>query len=341
MAYTVPFVPNSSAMVNVGLTQGSIIVCPGGGSLMGVEFYASIAHDTAANMPCLYSCVGNVPKALLRTGDSIAGVTPGLNSLHFSTPYTPLTDELLFAGIYTEVADWSSAATNDMPRWHWTGPPTSDAPTAIQQLPGLSIPHIWPKMSANKLVTLSGASADVLLTKGNLVASKVGTANGVGVRSKTVKTVGKLYFETAVTLTNGNNDAVGLLQADGTYYQMAVEGSHCTQVVKWNGSIWSNNINTGRTVGPVATGDILRIAADLPARKAWVARNNGLWNGLSAASCDPAAGTGAVQMAPDVAFGPAVVFGGAGTASGAIMTANFGATPYAFPAPAGFGNWMV
>jgi hypothetical protein len=57
--------------------------------------------------------------------------------------------------------------------------------------------------------------------------------------------------------------------------------------------------------------------------------------------CNPALGTGAVQLAPTVAFGPAVAFGGTGTAAGATMVPNFGATAYAFTPPAGFDNWMV
>jgi hypothetical protein len=337
--YVAPFIPNSNVVVNVGFTQGSIIVVPAGCSLVGVELYASIAHDTAANRPCLYSCANNNPSTLLRTGDPVPGLTQGLNTLHFDTPYTPALDELVFIGIYTEVTDWSSAVVTTMPRWFWSGPPTGSAPSATYQGPGSIFPHIWPKTSAAKLVTMDGAGIDVTMTKANLVATKIGTGTS-GTRSKTVKTAGKFYFEAAFNPTSGVNDGIGLLRSDGTFAQMAI-GLASVQVVKWSGNIWSNDVNTGRTVGPIVNNDIICVAGDLGARKGWIRRNNGLWLGLSLGVCDPVAGTGAVQIQPVAAFGPAAVFAGTGAAPGDMVTFNFGATPYAFAPPDGFGNCMV
>jgi hypothetical protein len=338
--YVTTFVPNSSATVNVGFTQGSIIVCPAGCSLVGVEFYASVAHDTAAVTPCVYSCVGNVPATLLQVGNPVPGFAQGLNSVHFNAPYTPVLNELVFVGLYTEVTDWSSAATNHMPRWYWSGPPTGSAPTATQQLPGADIPHFWPKTSIAKLATLDGVGVDVTMSKGNLRVVKVGTVNGVGARSATVKTAGKYYFETTVTLTNGQTDAVGLLESGGTFGEM-VGGTKCLAALKATGAVWSNNVNTGRVIGAIANGDVICVAVDLTADKGWIRRNNGLWLGLALGICDPVAGTGSVQLAALPAFGPAVAFGGTGTAAGATMVPNFGATPYAFTPPVGYGNWMV
>jgi hypothetical protein len=120
---------------------------------------------------------------------------------------------------------------------------------------------------------------------------------------------------------------------------MVVSGTNCTIFVKWSGLIWTNNVSSGFSLGAAAAGDVIGIAVDIAARKAWFRKNNGLWNNQTTAT--PVTGVGGVQIATTGDFGPAVGFGGAGTAISDSITVNFGATPYANAAPVGYGDWLT
>jgi hypothetical protein len=306
---------------------------------MGVEFYTSIENSTVAVTPCLYSCSGNQPATLVRTGPTVYGVGVGLNALHFNTPYTPVLDEVLFLGVFTNGSDWSSATTTAGAWWSWAAGLLSPAPSATQALPGGAVPHFWPKVSTIKRVALDGVATDATLSKGSLVAVKTSLVNGVGARSSTVDGAGKFYFEATLTNTHGNNDCVGILLSTGTYSQMVVSGTNSTIFVKWSGMIWTNNVSSGFSLGAAVSGDVICIAVDLAARKAWLRKNNGLWNNQTGAT--PVTGVGGVQIATTGVFGPAVGFGGTGSAINDTLTVNFGAIPYSFAVPAGYGDWTT
>jgi hypothetical protein len=189
--------------------------------------------------------------------------------------------------------------------------------------------------------TFDGTPSNVTLTNTNLTATHANTTNNSGARSNSNQSTGKFYFEVAVTTTHGAFDCVGILTAAGTYTDLVTSGVNCMAIYKGTGNISSNNANSGRTLGAIALGDTIGVAVDLAARRGWIRKNGGNWNGLAIGSENPATGLGGVVVAATVSFAPAVGFGGSGTAANDAMTANFGDTAFQAAAPVGFANWPI
>jgi hypothetical protein len=184
-----------------------------------------------------------------------------------------------------------------------------------------------------------GLLVSTTLSNGNLTVTHSSTANNSGARSTSYRTSGKYYFEVTMTNIHGNFDCCGILTQAGTYTNLVTGSSNCMTTFKSSGAIYSNNVSSGKTLGAIAAGDIIGIAVDLDARKGWMRKNSGPWNGDL--THNPATSAGGVPLPPTVAFSPAIGFGGTGTAANDAMTANFGsgAVPYLTPAPAGFNTW--
>lgn len=192
-----------------------------------------------------------------------------------------------------------------------------------------------------QLASFDGVPANVTLSNGNLTATHSSTATDSGARSTANKTTGKWYFEVTMSNIHGNFDCAGVLVPAATYTNFVSQSINCLSTFKSSGNIWGGNIYSGKTLGAIVNGDVISFAVDLTARRAWLRKNGGNWNGLALASENPNTGTGGVIIAATVAYAPAVGFGGIGTLAGDAMTANFGKTAYAFPAPTGFGNWTL
>jgi len=196
-----------------------------------------------------------------------------------------------------------------------------------QDTPDASIPPATTTWDAGATIS------NVTLSGGNLVATSSSTSNG-GVRSISYKTTGKLYFElTLGTWAAAQTSALGLVASTGTYNDMYVNVTNSTDVLTNSGTIFSNNGNSGFSVGLPASGDVIRVAVDLTARKAWFSRNGANWNGNPAH--DPATGAGGVTVAATLSFAPAVGFGNS-HANGNYVTANFGASTFVYAVPSGF-----
>jgi hypothetical protein len=178
--------------------------------------------------------------------------------------------------------------------------------------------------------------SDATLSNGNLtVTHTVGTAN-TGVKGKIAASSGQYYFE-LTHVSGGAGDAVGLVTSAGTYGNV-LAGTNCTVAFTTSGNISSNNGASGKNIGTLTTaGTVIGVAVDLTARKAWLRKGAGNWNGLAIGSENPATGLGGVTVAPTVAFLPVVGFGA--SAGGDSYTANFGQAAFANAAPAGFGIW--
>lgn len=94
-----------------------------------------------------------------------------------------------------------------------------------------------------------------------------------------------------------------------------------------------NNLLSGPSY---VANDVVDVAVDVDAKLIWWRKNGGNWN--ADAGANPAAGTGGEDISglPDGLL-PVVGI----SASGGSWTVNFGASPYSYAAPSGFGNWPV
>jgi hypothetical protein len=196
--------------------------------------------------------------------------------------------------------------------------------------------------SAPGTATFDGTATNVTLSNGNLTATHNTTTDQSGARSTALKSAGKFYFEVTVGATHGGADTAGVVLSTGTYANMN-SGNNCSEAFLTfaSGHIYSNNADTFQTIGGAAgPGDVICVAIDLDNRKAWFRKNNGNWNNQP--TDNPATGATSVVMAASGSFAPAVSFGSSGSAVGDNMTANFGASTFAFSVPSGFtAGWSA
>lgn len=197
--------------------------------------------------------------------------------------------------------------------------------------------------------TFDGTATDVTLSNGNLTAQHANTNSNAGVRSTSLKSAGKHYFEIAITDVGGNSDCVGIVTAAGTFANMgALTPTNCAIVKRFlnpnSGVIYSNGASSGKNLGVGFTdGAIIGIAVDFDNDAIWFRiAPSGNWNGDALA--DPATNAGGVSMSSFSAttMAPAVGFGGTGTSSAHNMTANFGASAFTGSVPSGFtSGWQA
>lgn len=170
------------------------------------------------------------------------------------------------------------------------------------------------------------------LSNGNLTAlANNGSYYLIGTRSAALKTTGKYYFEMTFHKIRVGTLA-GILRSTATYTQMA--GGTDTTGVRSDGNIMTNNTGTGTGpgVGGFAANDVACFAIDLTARKVWIRRNGGSWNGIGA---DPATGASGYTISSSFDFSPAISMPEYPSLNDG-WTANFGATAFAQAVPAGF-----
>jgi len=165
------------------------------------------------------------------------------------------------------------------------------------------------------------------------------TSNYDGVLSFRAHSAGKYYVEVTVN-TIGTEYAVGfgnvsaIVNASPTWLGSTLNG------VGWwidvgDGGVYCGSGSALATIATVAAGNVARVAIDLDHKMFWGALNGGNWNLNPAAN--PATNTGGINIGT-VNAGP-YYFILDGRQNTLVMTADFGASAFAFTPPAGFVNW--
>lgn len=173
-------------------------------------------------------------------------------------------------------------------------------------------------------------NGNIGISANGLVVTRGGTGNNAAVRATLGTSSGKVYWE--ITQTSGGSDdiiGIGTLDANINFYPGW--GLYDYGYYSVNGKKIYNTVQ-GVYGDTYTTNDIISTALDMDNKKVWWAKN-GVWQ----ASGDPAAGT-------DFAYGPPG-YDLSGTfypmvnpyhPTNSIMTANFGASAFAYSLPSGF-----
>jgi hypothetical protein len=174
----------------------------------------------------------------------------------------------------------------------------------------------------------SDKTAGVTLASGNLQATLPGGAPTDGIRGTTSHTTGKWYYEAQTSLSCHVGFASAAQTLSGVY------SSNNTAL--WHDAIGASNVwsnNGWRAFGGTAASanTWFGLAIDLGAGKFW-RRNAAGWDG------DPAAGTGGYSIA-NLAGLAIYPYAQSENGSNVVLTANFGASAFAYTAPSGFSAW--
>lgn len=158
--------------------------------------------------------------------------------------------------------------------------------------------------------------SSVTLSNENLTAT---TSTGyVGVRATNKKTSGKWYFEVNIDVVNGNGVCIGIcnssmLLANGY-------GSNCKLLMSGNGSYYPEVVNITQ---PFGAGVTVGVAFDADDKK------------ISWYKDGVICGTGNYQFGSNITgdLYPTILL------HSTTVTVNFGATPFKYSPPAGYGTW--
>jgi hypothetical protein len=183
---------------------------------------------------------------------------------------------------------------------------------------------IWNTADKSANVTVSGADSLTVTTT---------SATLGGARATNSITTAKTYFEVLLNTQTGTNFVIGW--ANATASLAAIIGGDkngVSELLVNSGVFFFNNANLGTAIGNAATGQTVCIAFDPVAKLIWARINNGFWN--NSASADPATGVGGASVST-INAGPYFPAFSA-NASGASLTAKFGATDFNYAIPAGF-----
>lgn len=193
----------------------------------------------------------------------------------------------------------------------------------------------WDPAATGSGLTLSGGNLTITTTTGGPTSShgSVGYLGNSGLL---------LYFEVTATtvVTAGNTWGVGIgVTTDAlTLY---VGGSASSAGLYQNGRVYNNTLNSA-TYFTFTSGATIGVAVDFVHGKLWWTNNGSTWNNAAIGSQNPATNTGgysAFSINPFTgSFTIVPVFGNAGS-SGAVATANFGATAFSYTPPTGFVSW--
>jgi len=183
--------------------------------------------------------------------------------------------------------------------------------------------------------TLNGTNTLVVMSNGNLTVTHNNTNTNAGVISTSAQTTGKFYFEYTQQTSISTSNQIGIMSSawSGIFSSSEMTANATELDLGTSSIIYSNGASTGKNLGTNVLGDIICFAINLTSRLAFIRRNNGNWNADGTAN--PATGVGGVVIAPTLSFRPIVRFGGAVAPTDAI-TANFGASAFAFAVPSGF-----
>lgn len=181
-------------------------------------------------------------------------------------------------------------------------------------------------------------NSNLTLSGGNLtVTSGADSASGFVVRSVTSHASGKYYFEMKSTAAsnvgaNGIGFVTGALNV-AVDKDIGIDANGLGYYA--NGGIVINNI-TVATIQTYTLNDVIGVAVNRTNNLIWIRVNNGNWNNNPAAN--PATGANGISISSLIPAG--TIFAAVSLRnSGDVTVANFGATPFANPPPAGFGNY--
>jgi hypothetical protein len=166
------------------------------------------------------------------------------------------------------------------------------------------------------------------ITNGNLTWT-TNTTGSTNFNRATMRfpTSGKFYAECTVTQLNiGSGIGYGVVQLEGTgSYLWWVYSSPFYQIYGTGGSY--------STIPTISSGDVIMVAIDMDAGKAWYGQN-GTW----LLSGDPANGTAMSNPATFTVGSSNIVlsFDGRTGSAANIINANFGQRPFAYTPPTGF-----
>jgi hypothetical protein len=169
---------------------------------------------------------------------------------------------------------------------------------------------------------------NVTLSGGDLIATGV-TSSG-GARGTNSHSSAKHYWEYTFTTFNTNNVNLGIALATTNIAALSLVGAAVT--TRTTGNIIVNGAASGSTLGALAAGNVIGIAADFTANLIWFRKApSGNWNGIGTA--DPATGVGGISISSIAtgAFFPFIL-----TGVNDKITANFGATAFTGAIPSGF-----
>jgi hypothetical protein len=180
-----------------------------------------------------------------------------------------------------------------------------------------------------------------VLSNGNLTVSKPsGALQSDGSTSTVGVWAGQFYCELTINQANiGDDYGIGV----GNIRGAILDNSGSTNYLGSNvdgiglfpsGSVFYNNVVL-TTIAGFANGNVVSIALDATNRLVWWRTNGGNWNNNPAAN--PATGAGGISISGIL---PSFYVWVEIERSPGQVTANFGATAYAFTPPAGFGNFV-
>ena len=165
------------------------------------------------------------------------------------------------------------------------------------------------------------------LSNGNLsLSSSANDSAHAGSQSTTSHSAGKFYFEVTIDAAHagaGYQNQVGMGLCDSTCHGTLPTANNYTWGSWDSGYELFNGGVLVSAVGTFTTGDVVGVAIDIGNTITWYKNNTSIFNQSIVAL------TGAL-----------FAFAWANSASGmAKLTANFGATAFAFTPPAGFSAW--
>lgn len=173
---------------------------------------------------------------------------------------------------------------------------------------------------------------NIVLTGGDLTAKTTSTNDSV--RATIGKRYGRWYFEVRVAANGGAFNAVGVASAAG-FLELGVGSADYGCGYSPNGSMeCAFGSYRDWNVAPVAAGAIVQVAVDLDHRRIYFGRD-GTW----LPGHDPALMTGGL----DIGYDPdcAAIFPALTLSENDQFIANFGASPFAHPVPAGYeAGWF-
>src|SRR5437868_7595200 len=178
--------------------------------------------------------------------------------------------------------------------------------------------------------SFDGTASNTTLSNANLTATHSNTTTG-GARSASLKNSGKYYFEITIGSTFNGFDLVGILTAAGTYVDAVTNGTNCASVRQSLGTIRSNDVASGFSLGSLAAADIIGIAVDFTNQNVWFRKApSGQWNGNGTA--DPASNVNGASISSYSAttLSPVVGFN---STNGSAVTANFGGSAFSGTVP--------
>ncbi len=189
-----------------------------------------------------------------------------------------------------------------------------------------SSPTLWGAAIKSPYVSLGNGYLTVTASHENVGA-------GCRVRATNART-GKRYFEVHVDRKSHEKNFIGLCSSlvniVGQYDQVGLTQSEGASLAA-DGSVFHNGTAERNPALAFATGDTVMIAFDTAAKMIWFGKN-GVWQGK------PATGIGGYSMGSTEDFYAfAAVCATLGDPN--ALTADFGATPFAFPPPRGFTEY--